>query len=78
VVSISACHAEDPGSIPGRGVFSMKLCGMRANATSQQSLLGHASQQFALHTVAAVVAVAVAAAVATEVAAAAARGLQSL
>ena len=21
VVSISACHAEDPGSIPGRGVF---------------------------------------------------------
>ena len=25
VVSISACHAEDPGSIPGRGVFG-KLC----------------------------------------------------
>ena len=23
VVSISACHAEDPGSIPGRGVFPM-------------------------------------------------------
>ena len=22
VVSISACHADDPGSIPGRGVFS--------------------------------------------------------
>ena len=22
-VSISACHAEDPGSIPGRGVFGM-------------------------------------------------------
>ena len=22
VVSISACHAEDPGSIPGRGVYS--------------------------------------------------------
>ena len=21
VVSISACHAEDPGSIPGRGVY---------------------------------------------------------
>ena len=21
VVSISACHADDPGSIPGRGVF---------------------------------------------------------
>jgi hypothetical protein len=24
VVSISACHAEDPGSIPGRGVFPVK------------------------------------------------------
>ena len=24
VVSISACHAEDPGSIPGGGVFSAK------------------------------------------------------
>ena len=23
VVSISACHAEDPGSIPGRGVFAL-------------------------------------------------------
>ena len=22
VVSISACHADDPGSIPGRGIFS--------------------------------------------------------
>ena len=22
VVSISACHADDPGSIPGRGVFA--------------------------------------------------------
>ena len=21
VVSISACHADDPGSIPGRGIF---------------------------------------------------------
>jgi hypothetical protein len=47
---------------------------MRANATSQQSLLGHPSQQFALHTVAAAVAAAVAAGVATDVAAAAARG----
>ena len=28
VVSISACHAEDPGSIPGRGVCSCErsLC----------------------------------------------------
>ena len=25
VVSISACHADDPGSIPGRGVFSFFL-----------------------------------------------------
>ena len=24
VVSISACHADDPGSIPGRGVFQLK------------------------------------------------------
>ena len=23
VVSISACHADDPGSIPGRGVFQV-------------------------------------------------------
>ena len=25
VVSISACHAEDPGSISGRGVFLVAL-----------------------------------------------------
>jgi hypothetical protein len=25
VVSISACHADDPGSIPGRGVFFSPL-----------------------------------------------------
>ena len=24
VVSISACHADDPGSIPGRGVFAIR------------------------------------------------------
>jgi hypothetical protein len=77
VVTISACHAEDPGLIPGRGVFSLKLCGMRATATSQQSLLGHPSQQFVPDTVVAVVAAAVAAAIATDVAAVAARGLQS-
>ena len=35
VVSISACHAEDLGSIPGRGFFSFKPCGMRATATGQ-------------------------------------------
>ena len=28
VVSISACHADDPGSIPGRGTFCC-LCGIR-------------------------------------------------
>ena len=27
VVSISACHAEDPGSIPGRGVSAFKKLG---------------------------------------------------
>ena len=26
VVSISACHAEDPGSIPGRGVLLLGSC----------------------------------------------------
>ena len=26
MVSVSACHAEDPGSIPGRGVFRDRLC----------------------------------------------------
>ena len=25
VVSISACHADDPGSIPGRGIFGTLL-----------------------------------------------------
>ena len=27
VVSISACHADDPGSIPGRGTFSCVVLG---------------------------------------------------
>ena len=32
VVSISACHAEDPGSIPGRGMFaSSQLMGVHAS-----------------------------------------------
>ena len=26
MVSISACHAEDPGSIPGRGVLQTLIC----------------------------------------------------
>ena len=30
VVSISACHADDPGSIPGRGSFIHHLCAGRA------------------------------------------------
>ena len=31
VVSISACHAEDPGSIPGRGISLLRgdaMCGV--------------------------------------------------
>ena len=31
VVSISACHAEDPGSIPGGGAFRQDLKRMSAN-----------------------------------------------
>ena len=31
VVSISACHADDPGSIPGRGVFSYAKKQMQSN-----------------------------------------------
>ena len=31
VVSISACHADDPGSIPGRGVFSANARGPTRN-----------------------------------------------
>ena len=30
VVSISACHAEDPGSIPGRGVCQQTICDVSA------------------------------------------------
>ena len=35
VVSISACHADDPGSIPGRGVFLLQ------NPKTFQSILQH-------------------------------------
>ena len=31
VVSIPACHAGDPGSIPGRGAF-FSLCRLRAGS----------------------------------------------
>ena len=37
VVSISACHAEDPGSIPGRGVYSSVWLLARSRACSLQS-----------------------------------------
>ena len=46
VVSTSACHAEDPGSIPGRGVVSFKTSGMRASATSQHRSLCKNNQAF--------------------------------
>ena len=32
VVSISACHADDPGSIPGRGNLCMALNAMDSNS----------------------------------------------
>ena len=33
VVSISACHADDPGSIPGRGVLFLDAnCALRSEA----------------------------------------------
>ena len=31
VVSISACHAEDPGSIPGRGIYVVPSMIVSAN-----------------------------------------------
>ena len=31
MVSISACHADDPGSIPGRGVLSLILLEFKYN-----------------------------------------------
>ena len=37
VVSISACHAEDPGSIHGRGVYSSVWLLARSRACSLQS-----------------------------------------
>ena len=47
VVSISACHAEDPGSIPGRGVFaslsmrfSLAPCPCEASSTNIPSREG--------------------------------------
>ena len=36
VVTISACHAEDPGSIPGRGKFH--VCGSLSKLMSQLPL----------------------------------------
>ena len=40
VVSISACHADDPGSIPGNGAFFFKFC----LPFSLSSLLGSPGQ----------------------------------
>ena len=37
VVSISACHAEDPGSIPGRGVLSQTIL-LRLNSSMKKVL----------------------------------------
>ena len=36
VVSISACHAEDPGSIPGRGVWELRRFGVRASIQTRR------------------------------------------
>ena len=36
VVSISACHAEDPGSIPGRGIKITLTCGPAAAPADHQ------------------------------------------
>ena len=47
VVSISACHAEDPGSIPGRGI----LCATAFN-TTMQTFLAIISWEEALPTIA--------------------------
>ena len=38
VVSISACHAEDPGSIPGRGVFKVTCRCADTQMQSEQNL----------------------------------------
>ena len=44
VVSISACHAEDPGSIPGRGVlYSVVVRSLGALASKDLLLLARVS-----------------------------------
>ena len=39
VVSIPACHAGDPGSIPGRGVFRSALCAHILQAKAKSRIL---------------------------------------
>ena len=41
VVSISACHAEDPGSIPGRGVLLLGSCMSQKPHERQAVLLSY-------------------------------------
>ena len=43
VVSISACHAEDPGSIPGRGVLLAIRPGPSSRSSSAQNPLAQPS-----------------------------------
>ena len=38
MVSIPACHAEDPGSIPGGGVFFFRFSPFRLHLNSQDAL----------------------------------------
>ena len=35
VVSISACHADDPGSIPGRGVLHPPACRVASDGSTK-------------------------------------------
>ena len=41
MVSISACHAEDPGSIPGGGALLLSLSGIRSYGSAGFLPLGH-------------------------------------
>ena len=45
VVSISACHADDPGSIPGRGVFRLhiRIKPQRQKSGAQKNIGGFGS-----------------------------------
>ena len=45
MVSISACHADDPGSIPGRGVFQLhiRISPQRQESGAQKNIGGFGS-----------------------------------